>query len=271
MHSTDLTTWSSSAGSRSTFGRAKAFSVTAEADRRSLKRLDIRQEGTRLVISRKKRLGDWSLLSRRFRAKVDVTLPVLTRLDASSGADVEVEGGFTGAMTVLASSGADVDMRGAEPESLGIVASSGSSVDAEGVEVGRVDIDASSGSDVDIAGTCGSLAAEASSGSDIDAENLDCKSGDLSASSGGRLNAQTSARVAADARTGGRIEVAGSPDEVVEDASLGRSRQGEIAPLGQQEAFEPRRSGSIVLLCQSDIVLICIFLHQNSRSRSAPC
>ena len=198
------------------------FAVSAEADRRHmLNRLIVEKDGARLLISRKKSWRDWSFLTRRFNASVDVTLPVLARLDASSGADVDVEGEFSGPMKVIASSGADVDMTGALPEKLGVIASSGASVEMDDISAGRVEIDTSSGSNVEIAGTCDSLTAEASSGSDIDAEGLECKSGDLATSSGARLVAHARDSVVADARSGGRIEVAGAPGDVLEETKAG--------------------------------------------------
>ena len=200
----------------------EAFSVTAEADRRHmLKRLKITKEGSRLVISRKKSWRDMSLLSRRFEASVDVTLPVLRRLDASSGADVDIDGGFSGPMKIIASSGAAVQMDGASPDTLGVIASSGSSVEMENVQAGQVEIDASSGSTVEIAGACDSLDAEASSGSDIDAGAFECKTGDLATSSGARVDAHASEAVTADASSGSRIEVAGSPTDIERDTKSG--------------------------------------------------
>jgi len=141
------------------------------------------------------------LLSSGNAVTLEVTLPALAGIEASSGADVRATK-LTGDQLVLN-------------------ASSGANIAVTEVEVGTIRIEASSGADVDISGTADSIAAEASSGGDIDAENLVAGNATASASSGSNMSVNATASIRAQASSGADIDVRGNPPERDVDSSSG--------------------------------------------------
>jgi len=122
---------------------------------------------------------------------------------------------------VVASSGADVNVIDVTSESLTLNASSGADISATGVVLGLVKLAASSGADIEISGTADTVEANASSGSDIDADGLIAKTAQAQSSSGGGISVHATTRLKAQASSGGDIEVSGNPAERDVDASSG--------------------------------------------------
>ena len=122
---------------------------------------------------------------------IEVTMPALSGIDASSGADVRARGLTSDALRLNASSGANIEVTDAK--------------------LGAVQLGSSSGADIDISGTAESIEAEASSGADIDAEKLVAASATASASSGAGISVHATASIKAEASSGGDIEVYGNP------------------------------------------------------------
>jgi hypothetical protein len=150
---------------------------------------------------------DWNIFDLLDFAGIDrqivltITVPVLTEINANSGADVDAAGIGGDAIVLRASSGADLDIKGALGKSY--------------------DIDASSGSDVDIEGTCSSAKIVSSSGSNVRADKLLCLDVDANASSGSDLDVYASASVKADASSGSDITVHGKPAQTAVQSSSG--------------------------------------------------
>lgn len=141
------------------------------------------------------------LLSSGNAVIVEITLPALSGIDASSGADVTAQG-LTG-------------------DRLNLNASSGANIEVTDARLGAVRVDSSSGADVDISGTADPVEAEASSGADIDAENLVAADVTARVSSGANISVHATARLRAEASSGGDIEVSGNPAKRDVDASSG--------------------------------------------------
>lgn len=155
------------------------YSVRAEGSATSLERLEIKVAGSKLRIGRKSRFFSWG----RDSITVYVSLPVLSALDVSSGAEAA----------------------------------------ATGVDADKFRIDASSGGDAEASGVCQEITVDVSSGGDIDAEALQCVSGAADASSGGHASVYTSESIVADASSGGHVSVYGSPPKVKTNNSSGGS------------------------------------------------
>lgn len=132
---------------------------------------------------------------------IDITLPALAGVTASSGADVDVNDITSERLELDASSGADIAVTGAV--------------------LGQAILSASSGSDIEISGTADAVEAGASSGSDIDADGLVADNAVVEASSGANISVHATGRVRVDASSGGDIEVRGNPKERDVDASSG--------------------------------------------------
>jgi hypothetical protein len=132
---------------------------------------------------------------------VNITLPALVGVTASSGADVR-GAGINGAVLDLdASSGADIELTG--------------------IAVGALGLNASSGADISVSGTAGRVDADASSGAGIDAENLIAANASAQTSSGADISVHATQAIKAEASSGGDVEVHGSPTTRDVDASSG--------------------------------------------------
>ena len=127
----------------------------------------------------------------RATKNIYVSLPEITSLRSSSGADLE-------AQNVI------------EAEHLTLDASSGSDIDLE-VVAQEINASTSSGADITITGTTDVLHADASSGSDIRASNLKAKTCNANASSGADIDVNVSESLVADASSGADISYTGHP------------------------------------------------------------
>ncbi len=141
------------------------------------------------------------LLSSGNALTIEVTLPALSGIDASSGADVRANALTSTELDLSASSGANIEVTEAT--------------------LGLVRVESSSGADVDISGTADSIEAEASSGADIDAENLVASSATANVSSGADASVHATESIKAEASSGGSISVHGNPAERDVDSSSG--------------------------------------------------
>jgi hypothetical protein len=122
---------------------------------------------------------------------LDITMPDLAGITASSGADVDIAALTSPRLELDASSGADISLTDAV--------------------LGEAILSSSSGSDIAIAGTAASIAANASSGSDINAGDLVARHAVARASSGANITVHASDSVRAEASSGGDVAVRGNP------------------------------------------------------------
>lgn len=156
------------------------YSVRAEGSAESLERLEIKKAGSKLHIGRKSRFFSWG---HHDSVTVYVSLPALSALDVSSGAEAT----------------------------------------ATGVDADKFGVDASSGGNAEVSGACREITVDVSSGGYVDAEALRCVSGAADASSGGHASLYVSESIVADASSGGHVSVYGSPPKVRTDNSSGGS------------------------------------------------
>jgi hypothetical protein len=141
------------------------------------------------------------LLSNGNALTIEVTMPALSGVDASSGADVRIQSLAADQLSLSASSGANIDVTDAK--------------------LGTVQLGSSSGADIDISGTAESVDVEASSGAGVDAENLIATNVTANASSGASLSVHAAASIKAEASSGGDVDVSGNPAAREIDASSG--------------------------------------------------
>lgn len=156
------------------------YAVRADSSEEGLEQLRIDVDDGVLEIGRKRMGLGWK---RGKEIKVQVSLPALTSLDVSSGANVK----------------------------------------ASGVTASAFDLDISSGAHAEVAGTCGALNLDISSGAHLDARTLECASINADASTGAHAEVFASESVNADASTGAAIDVWGEPESVSKDTSTGGS------------------------------------------------
>jgi hypothetical protein len=160
------------------------FSIEVEADENVLDLIGTDIKNGKLKVHAIENIG-------RATKKVYVTLPEVTGLYASSGADLETRDVIKGNKISLdASSGADIR----------------ASLVAEEVEA-----DASSGADIRLEGEAEILRADASSGSAIRARELAVRICYADASSGADVDLNVSESLIADASSGADISYTGNP------------------------------------------------------------
>lgn len=125
----------------------------------------------------------------RATKKVYVSLPEVTLLHASSGADLRGQGVI-------------------EAEKVRLDASSGADLRVE-LNADEVEADCSSGADIKVSGRANLLYADASSGSDIKAQDLEAKVCHANASSGADIRVYVTGSLTADASSGADIHYSG--------------------------------------------------------------
>ena len=178
-----------SAGLDVVFEAGPPQSVTVENKSGDFDDIRVTVKNDTLVLTRAKQMN-WGW-GKREQYTVTVFAPVLSGVEASSGADIDGSGLSGDIVRIDVSSGADVSV---------------SAIDAD-----EVILDTSSGSDLTASGTCNSVLAESSSGSDIMAKDLVCVSGEADASSGSDIAIHASDRIYADVSSGADVIVYGEP------------------------------------------------------------
>ncbi|MET1259861.1 MAG: DUF2807 domain-containing protein [Flavobacteriaceae bacterium] len=158
------------------------FKILVEADENIIDLIGTDIRDGRLKIHAIENIG-------RATKKVYVSLPEVTSLETSSGADLI-------AQNVI------------EADKLELEASSGSDLQAE-VVANEVIAQTSSGADIKVSGKTDLLYADASSGSDIRARNLVAKRCNADASSGADISVNVSESLVADASSGADISYTG--------------------------------------------------------------
>ena len=158
------------------------YKITVEADENIIDLIGTDVRDGRLKIHAIENIG-------RATKKVYVSLPTVTALKSSSGADLI-------AQNVI------------EAETIELDASSGADLQAE-VVAHEVSADASSGADIRLSGSADILYADASSGSDIKARDLATKTCNADASSGADISVNVSESLVADASSGADIKYTG--------------------------------------------------------------
>jgi len=141
----------------------------------------------------------------RATKNVYVTLPEITSLKSSSGADLIAQNMIQADKLELdASSGSDIQLK---------------------VSANEIEIDASSGSDIRISGNTDMLYADASSGSDIMANDLETKRCNAGASSGSDISLNVSESLVADASSGADITYKGNANVTTKKSVSGSVRK----------------------------------------------
>jgi hypothetical protein len=140
-------------------------------------------------------------IKRAEKLDVFVTMPVLTKLVASAGADAYIKEVFKTEEIVLStSSGADINAN---------------------IKAKSVDASTSSGSDIKVYGETDYFKGSASSGSDLNARELRSKVAKAEASSGADLTITATEEIKAHASSGGDVTYYGKPSKVDTSESSG--------------------------------------------------
>ncbi len=178
----DFTVISASEGLDVYVTPAAEFGITVEADENIIDLIGTDIKDGELRIHAIQNIG-------RATKKVYVSLPEITALESSSGADIIGQNTIETALIKLsASSGADIKIE---------------------LLADEVKADASSGADIRLSGEANGLFASSSSGAAIEARELLTKICNADASSGADITVNVSESLIADASSGGNISYAG--------------------------------------------------------------
>jgi hypothetical protein len=176
------------------------FSVVATGNRKDIERLDIRVEGSKLIVGHKSSI---SWFGHTERHVVTVTAPTYAAITASGGADIDADGLNLNDVHMGASGGADLRLLN--------------------VSAKAIDARASGGADMKLSGDCTTLTADASGGADYTGGEMKCQTADVRASGGADAIAFASTSVKAHASSGADILVRGNPASVDKESSGGGS------------------------------------------------
>lgn len=162
--------------------QADEFKILVEADENIIDLIGTDIKNGKLKVHAIENIG-------RATKKVYVSLPAVTALKGSSGAQLTTENKI-------------------KADKLEVDASSGALVSLE-VEASELDIDASSGANINIAGDTDRSYVDASSGANIKAKELESKVCTVDASSGANISVNVSESLMADASSGANISYSG--------------------------------------------------------------
>lgn len=174
------------------------FKIMVEADENIIDLIGTDIKDGRLKIHAIENIG-------RATKNIYVTLPKITELSSSSGADLIAQNSI-------------------ETDKIELDASSGSDIEVQ-VNANEVVAEASSGADIKVSGRTDILYADASSGSDIKARNLVAKRCNADASSGADISVNVSESLTADASSGADISYSGDADVTKKKSVSGSVRK----------------------------------------------
>jgi hypothetical protein len=183
--------------------------VRAEARSNILDKLKVEVSDSELSVSVDQSFLDFilnggilgGLLFGENKTTVYITVPELTAVAASSGADVRADRIEADGFEVNASSGADINLTGF---------------------VGaNVETRVSSGADIRMDGTCGALDVRASSGANAHLRDLECQVVEADASSGSDIDVTALEEINAQANSGANINIYGNPARTNVESSSG--------------------------------------------------
>jgi len=174
--------------------------IVVEADENLLDLIETNISNGKLTITSSKNIG------RAKSKKIHVTYVELSKIEASSGADV-------------------IGNSVIKSETLTLDCSSGADLEVE-VFTKQLYAETSSGADIDVSGKASILNAKASSGSDLNAKKLQVLTCNAKASSGANITVNVKDNLDAKASSGGDVKYYGNPVSVTKkDGSSGSIRK----------------------------------------------
>lgn len=121
------------------------------------------------------------------QVKVTVMAPGVNDFEASAGASIRVDDGYTvnnGKVDVEVSSGASFNMASVVASALDVECSSGASASISNIKAGKVEAEAGSGASLSLSGSVSVANLSAGGGASLSASGLQAESGSASASGG---------------------------------------------------------------------------------------
>jgi hypothetical protein len=195
------------------------FAISAEGPKERIERITIDREGSTLKIGQKPNTN-WFFGSYSYTV-ITVAAPDYQAIEASGGADVDIDPLRLDALSIRASGGADINSDALTLDTLDVSASGGADVNAHNVTLGVLTTVASGGADINVSGVCKSLTADSSGGADFNGGDLRCESATVTASGGGDAEVTATASASGNASSGGDIRFHGNPVSFQKEESGG--------------------------------------------------
>ena len=196
------------------------FDVRAEGPGHRIDKLLIERQGSSLVISREPTVNvgwfNWS-----DRDVVTVVAPDYALIEASGGADIDVDPLQLDTLDIEAGGGADINADGLRLDTLRIRASGGADVNAYRLAITTLDANSSGGADIRVSGDCKSATVSSSGGADFRGEDLRCETATVNASGGGDADLTATASASGRASSGGDVRIHGNPASFQKEESGG--------------------------------------------------
>jgi hypothetical protein len=200
--------------------RQGPFDVRAEGPSHKVDKLLIERQGSSLVISREPTVDvgwfNWSDSD-----VVTVVAPDYALIEASGGADVDIDPLQLDALDIEAGGGADVNADGLRLDALRIKASGGADVNAYRLAITSLDATSSGGADIRLSGECRTANVETSGGADFRGGDLRCETATVRASGGGDADVTATASATGSASSGGDVRFHGNPASFQKEESGG--------------------------------------------------
>ncbi len=147
--------------------------------------------------------GILNMLNNKNDVTIYITVPELTGISASSGANVEAD-----------------FLAGRHPY---VGASSGAEITVSNLDVLKLDLSTSSGAGITASGNCDELEMHFSSGAHIRAKDLSCEVVDISGSSGASADVTAENAVTGGISSGASLRLSGDPEKIDVESSSGGS------------------------------------------------
>jgi len=196
------------------------FDVRAEGPSHKLDKLVVERQGSSLIISREPTVNV-SWFSWSDSDLVTVVAPDYVSIEATGGADVDVDPLQLDTLDIDAGGGADVNVDGLRLDTLRIKAHGGADVNAYRLAITTLDANSSGGADIRVSGDCKSANVESSGGADFRGGDLRCESATVNASGGGDADVTATASASGRASSGGDVRFHGNPVNFTKEESGG--------------------------------------------------
>ena len=196
------------------------FDIKAEGPSHKVSKLIIERQGSSLIISRQPNV-QVGMFSWSDSDLVTVVAPRFALIEASGGADVDVDPMQLDTLDIDAGGGADVNSDGLRLDTLRIKAHGGADVNAHRLAIARLEANSSGGADINVSGDCKSANVSSSGGADFRGEDLRCETATVNASGGGDAELTATASASGRASSGGDVRFHGSPARFEKEESGG--------------------------------------------------
>lgn len=206
---------------RVTIGDEYLIRLIGDEDR--FDNIDFNHSGDTLEISTRKRFGFFNRKSVS-SVNIEIVMPDLEEITLNSSGDAEVIGLDNDELSINIHSSGDLYVTG-KSENLKIEVNSSGDVEIDEIISEDVEIEINGSGNVEFDdGVCDRLYIEIDGSGDVDARDLACSSAEIEVDGSGNSRIFVTEKLVFDGDGSGRLDVFGSPKEVIDNAAKRRSK-----------------------------------------------